>query len=135
MLHPERSRDRDWTCRSRGSLSGGNIIDRVVTSMIGFHDAEIHVADRSTDYVPMTDHRGIVAYIQIDPPDGLWLSRVNFTHHDLSQHLGKPRLQYPTASAKNKCDDFRTRVDNTIKAECLHLIPLMIMSPSSDAIK
>ena len=106
MLHPERSRDRDWTCRSRGSSNGGNIIDRVATSIAGFHDAEIHVADRSTDYVPMTDHRGIVAYIQVEPPDGLRPSQVRFTHHDLSQHLGKPRLQYPSFSGKSKYDDF-----------------------------
>jgi hypothetical protein len=65
-----------------------------------------------------------VAYIQVDPPDELRLSLVSFTHHDLSQHQGKQRLQYPSISAKSKYDDFRTRVDNTIKAECLHLTPV-----------
>ena len=70
-LHPERLHDQDWTCRARGSSNGGNIINRVMMSITGFHDAAIQVADRSTDYVPMTDHRGIVAYIQVEPLDGL----------------------------------------------------------------
>ena len=72
----------------------------------------------------MTDHRGIVAYIQVEPMDGLRPSQVRFTHHDLSQHLGKPRLQYPSCSAKNKYEDFQTRVDSAIKAECLHTTPV-----------
>jgi hypothetical protein len=53
-------------------------------STVGFHDAEICVADRSSDYVPVTDHRGIAAHIQVDPLDGLQPSQVKFTHHDLS---------------------------------------------------
>ena len=96
----------------------------MATSTAGFHDAEIRVANRSSDYVPMTDHRGVIAYIQVDPPDGLRPSQIKFTHHDLSEHLGKPRLQYPSSSAKGKYDEFHMKVDNAIKAECLHLTPV-----------
>lgn len=124
MLHPDRSHNQDWTCRARGSLNRGNIIDQVAISTVGSHDAKICVADRSSDNVPMTDHRGIAAYILVDPPDGLWPSQVKFTHHDLSQHLGKPRLQYPSSSAKSKYNEFHIKVDNAIKAECLHQNPV-----------
>jgi hypothetical protein len=92
MLQMDRSRDWDWTCRARGSSSGGNIIDRVMTSTTGLHDAEISVANRSTDYIHMTDHRGIIAYIHIDLPDKMWPSHVKFDYHNLSQQLGIPRL-------------------------------------------
>ena len=125
MLQLDRSRDRDWTCRARGSSNGGNIIDRVVTSIKGLHDAEIGVAHRSTDYVPMTDHRGIFAYIQIEPPDGMRPSHVKSTHHDLSQYLGKPRLQYPSSSNKEKYSEFRIKVDEAIKAESIHSTPVI----------
>lgn len=125
MLQLDRSHDRDWTCRARGSSNGGNIIDRVVTSIKGLHDAEIGVAHRSTDYVPMTDHRGIFAYIQIEPPDGMRPSHVKFTHHDLSQYLGKPRLQYPSSSNKEKYSEFRIKVDEAIKAESIHSTPVI----------
>ena len=40
MLQPDRSRDWEWTCQARGSSSSGNIINRVVTSIIGLHDAD-----------------------------------------------------------------------------------------------
>jgi hypothetical protein len=41
MLNPDRTRGHDWTCRARGSNTGGNIIDRVVLSNKSFSDAEI----------------------------------------------------------------------------------------------
>jgi hypothetical protein len=124
MLHLDRSRDRDWTCPARGSSNNGNIIDRVVTSALGLNDAEICIADRSTDYVPMTDHRGIIAHSHIDPLDGVQVFQVKFCYHDLSQHLGKPRLQYPSSSAKGKYKEFQSKVDTAIKAEFLHLTPM-----------
>src|ERR1700728_601255 len=34
-------------------------------------------------------------------------------------------LQYPSFSGKSKYDDFRTKVDDTIKAELLHLTPVI----------
>ena len=95
-----------------------------MTLTIGLNDAEIRVADRSTNYVPMTDHRGIIAYIHIDPQDGMRPSQVKFRYHDLSQHLGKPRLEYLSSSAKGKYKEFRSKVDTAIKDEFLHLNPV-----------
>ena len=56
-LNPDRTRDHNWTCRARGSMAGGNIIDQIVLFNKGFDDAEIQVADKSSDYIPMTDHQ------------------------------------------------------------------------------
>jgi hypothetical protein len=72
----------------------------------------------------MTDHRGIIAYIHIKLPDGMQPSHVKFTYHDLSQHLGKPRLQYLSSSAKEKYNEFRIKVVEAIKAESIHLTPV-----------
>jgi hypothetical protein len=96
----------------------------VATSTTGLHDAEIHVANRSTDYVTMTDHRGIVTYIHIDPPDEMRPSPVKFTYNDVSKHMGKPQLQYASLSGKGKYDEFRTKVNMAIKAESLNLTPV-----------
>src|ERR1700683_1776034 len=65
-MQPDRNRDRDWTCRVHGVTTGGNIIDRVVASHMGFSDGEIHTAVK--DLIPGTDHRAVFAFINIDPP-------------------------------------------------------------------
>jgi len=52
-------------------------------------------------------------------------SHVKFTYHDISKHLGKPRLLYPSSSAKGKYNDFRTKVDAVIKAESLNMTPVV----------
>jgi hypothetical protein len=66
----------DCMIRTGLALLGNHPAD--VISLIGlphgsraFMMWEIGVTDRLTDYVPMTDHRGIITYIQIEPPDGL----------------------------------------------------------------
>jgi len=56
-LNPDQTCDHDWMCHARGSMAGGNIIDQIVLFNKGFDDAEIQVADKSSDYIPMTDHQ------------------------------------------------------------------------------
>ena len=91
----------------------------------GLHNAEIGVVDRSTYYIPMTDHREIFAYIQIELLDGIQPSHVKFTYHDLLQYLGKPRLQYLSSFNNKKYSKFRIKVDEAIKAESIHLTPVI----------
>jgi hypothetical protein len=75
MLNPDRTHDHDWTCHARGATGGSNIIDQFVLSNMGFSDAEIQVANRSSDYVPMTDHRAVIGYMNIQPlPDSLLMT-------------------------------------------------------------
>ena len=57
----ERSCFNDWTCRSSRNAIEENIIDRVVTLSAVRVDSEIVVADQSSDWIPYTDHRAIVA--------------------------------------------------------------------------
>jgi hypothetical protein len=124
-LNPDRTRDRDWTCRARGSTGGGNIIDRIVASRIGFSDAEIRVADRSSDYIPMTDHRAVMGFLNIHPPPStnIMASQVKFARETLTGH-GKPRLRYPQSSEKHKFENYRVMVDERIKAKSIHTTPL-----------
>jgi hypothetical protein len=92
-LNPDRTRDHDWTCWGRGSTGGGNIIDRIVLSNKGFTDAEIRVADRSSDYMPMTDRRAVVGFMNIQPPQSsiLMTSCIKFSR-DVDASYGKPQL-------------------------------------------
>jgi hypothetical protein len=124
-LNPDRTRDHDWTCRARGSTGGGNIIDRIVASHIGFSDAEIRVADRSSDYVPMTDHRAVIGFLNIHPPTNpnLMASQVKFARETLAGH-GKPRLRYPHSSEKHRFENYCVMVDEKIKAKSVHATPV-----------
>ena len=95
---PDRNRERDWTCRARGATSGGNIIDRVVASHAGFSDGEIHTATK--DFIPGTDHRAVIAFINIDPPLSLTDQRLIFMAREAT-HL-KPCVKCPTKTEKHK---------------------------------
>jgi hypothetical protein len=86
---------------------GGNIIDRVVTSQTGFSDGEIHTAIR--DFIPGTDHRAIIAFINIKPPTCLADQHLMFMTRDATRL--KLRVKYPTKSEKHKFDQFRNAVD------------------------
>ncbi|TFK35966.1 hypothetical protein BDQ12DRAFT_262093 [Crucibulum laeve] len=112
---PERTREMDWTCRARRSENAGNIIDRVVISPTGFIDAEIAVADRSHDYVPMTDHRAIIATLF---PISLSDHRNEMVIRNDMPFLNKnsqPRIKYPARRDKGKFDEYRERVDLRIQ--------------------
>jgi len=124
-LNPDQTCDHDWTCRARGSTGGGNIINRIVTSRIGFSDAEICVADRSSDYVPMTDHRTVMGFLNIHPPPStnIMASQVMFARETLTGQ-GKPRLRYPQSSEKHKFENYRIMVHERIKAKSIHTTPL-----------
>jgi hypothetical protein len=65
---------------------GGNIIDWMVTSQAGFSDEEIHTAVR--DFIPGTDHRAIIAFINIMPPAQLADQRMIFMTHDVTHPRG-----------------------------------------------
>jgi hypothetical protein len=125
MLNPDRTCDHDWTCCVRGSTGGDNIIDQIVLSHKGFSDAEIHVADRSSDYIPMTDHRVVVGFMNIHPPENsnFMASRVKFSMEELVGY-GKLCLGYPQSSEKHKFKEFRTMVDEKIKAKSIHNVPV-----------
>ena len=107
-LNPDRTHDHDWTCHAQGSTGGGNIINRIVSSHTGFNDAEIHVADRSSDYIPMTDHRAVIGFLNIHPPPDIstMASKIKFTRETLTGH-GKPCLRYPLSSERHKFEDYR----------------------------
>ena len=124
-LNPDRTRDHDWTCRARGSTGSGNIIDRIVLSNKGFGDAEIRVADKSSDYVPMTDHRAVVGFMNILPLNDPIFSTAHIKFsRDTQAGCGKPRLRYPQGTEKKKFEDYRLMVDEKIKDKSLHKLPV-----------
>jgi hypothetical protein len=124
-LNPDRTRDHDWTCHARGSMAGGNIIDRVVLSNKGFDDTEIQVADKSSDYIPMTDHRAVIGSMNIySPEDSVpTAARLKFSR-DILAGYGKPCLRYPQRSEKHRFENFCTMVNEKIKDESIHNIPV-----------
>jgi hypothetical protein len=125
--NPDRTRLTDWTCRTKqdGHPTEGNIIDRIVTSRHTFVDAEISVADKYSDWVPNTDHRGITARIThsiIETPHGNPDSLVaNFTRKPSSS----PRVKLPLKTEKHKYDTFRETVDNLIEAESIDKVEII----------
>jgi hypothetical protein len=86
---------------------------------------EIHVANRSSDYIPMTDHHVVVGFMNIHSPENLnfMASQVKFSREELVGY-GKPRLQYLQSSEKHKFDEFHTMVDKKIKAKSIHNVPV-----------
>ena len=106
-------------------MAGGNIIDRVVLSNKGFDDAEIRIADKSSDYIPMTDHRAVIGFMNIHSPEDSipTAARLKFSR-DILARYGKPRLRYPQRSEKHRFENFCTMVDKKIKDESIHNIPV-----------
>ncbi|KAK0484561.1 hypothetical protein IW261DRAFT_1560212 [Armillaria novae-zelandiae] len=70
---PDRSCQNSWTCQAKNSERGGNIIDQVVTSTRGILDAHIQAADSPMDYILVTDHRPICAYIILTSKLGMFI--------------------------------------------------------------
>jgi len=70
----------------------------------------------------MTDHRAVIGFMNIHPPENpnFTGSQVKFSRETLAGHR-KPRLRYPQSSEKQKFEDFRTMVDEKIKAKSLHV--------------
>jgi hypothetical protein len=104
-LNTDRHREHNWTCRTRGSTDSGNIINHVAVSKTSFNDGEIKVADRNSDYIPLTDHRAIIAHINIDPPLQPNPSQMNFTDRTKMTY-NKPRIKYPSKLEKHKFEQF-----------------------------
>ena len=125
--YPDRSRIDDWTCKGHRNAAEGNIIDRAVTSRLSYVDSEITVADRSTDWVPYSDHRAIVAtvthaipYLNAEAtgnPESMLLS--------YGRAANRPRVKVPLKSKKHKYQDFRDQVDLKIKAKSIHERPVI----------
>jgi hypothetical protein len=101
--------------------SGENIIDWVVASNAGFSDGEIHTA--SKDFIPGTDHRAVLAFININPPMRMADKRLVFTTREAT-HL-KPRVKYPTKTEKHKFEQFRTAVDKMMTDQNLTAQPVV----------
>lgn len=117
MNYPERSRISDWTCKTRLSTDGGNIIDRIVTSSESFLDTEIFVADGRHDYVPMTDHRPIVGRLILKPPDR---NAARCLTARPAPVLNKPRIKFPDFKDKHLFQTFRDEMDAKVRHDGLH---------------
>jgi hypothetical protein len=117
----DRTRLTDWTCRSRqdGRPAEGNIIDRVVTSQLTFVDAEISVADKYSDWVPNTDHRGIIARITHSIPETIQESLSSLTTNFKRKPSSPPRVKFPLKNENYKYDMFRENVDRLIEAKSI----------------
>ena len=97
-LKPERSRLHDWTCKAHSNrVLMRNIINWVVIPENCAVDADIAVADKSYDFIQMTDHQAVITTLFLRSPDALNTSPnipVNLTmgtHH--------PHVKYPTFPA------------------------------------
>ena len=125
MLNPDQTCNHGWTCHARGSTGGSNIIDWIVLSHKGFSDAEIHVANRSSDYIPMTNHCVVVGFMNIHPPknSNFMASWVEFSREELAGY-GKPHLWYPQSSEKHKFNGFCSIIDEKIKAKSIRNVPV-----------
>lgn len=93
--YPLRNRLVDWTCKAKDTHDGGAIIDQLVTSATGIMEAQLQVATKPNDYIPVTDHRPIVVYIIPCPPNGSLLGSLP------NAVLPTPRIRYPTAHEKH----------------------------------
>ena len=120
--NPDRTRLTDWTCRSKheGHPAEGNIIDRVVTSQPTFIDAEIYVADKYDDWIPNTDHRGVVARITHSIPGNPQYNPEFLTTNFTRTASSSPRIKLPLKIDKHKYEIFRVTVDDLIDAKSIH---------------
>jgi hypothetical protein len=73
----------------------------------------------------MTDHRAVIGYMNILPPNNsLFLTdHVKFSR-DIQAGCGKPRLRYPQGTEKKKFEDYRRMVDEKIEDKSLHNQPV-----------
>jgi hypothetical protein len=58
------------------------------------------------------------------PPDPTGMTCHVKSRRDTTAGYGKPQLQYPQRSEKQKFEDFRTMVDKKIKAKSIHNMPV-----------
>ena len=110
--NPERSRYSDWTCKPRLSTDGGSIIDRVVVSSDCYLDSEIFAADAHLDFVPMTDHRPVIARIILKPPGR---NAAKCIHEPFTPVLNRPRIKFPDSADKHLFQAFRDQTDTKIR--------------------
>ena len=118
---PDRTHLNNWTCRSKreGHTGEGNIIDQVATSTLTLIDTEISVADHFDQWIPNTDHQGIMARITHsinEPPQEERISSPGFIRKASSQ----PRVKVPLKNEKQKYETFRDMVDKSAEAKSLY---------------
>ena len=104
--YPLRNRSMDWTCRSKDSEEGGSIIDRLVTSSNGIIEAHLQVASDRNDYIPVTDHRPLIARVIPDVPNGSRPTTLKLIS------LPNPRTRYPKLERKQKLQQFEQQTDS-----------------------
>jgi hypothetical protein len=91
----------------------------VVTSQPTFVDAEISVADKYSDWVPNTDHRGIIARITHSIPETSQESLNSLTTNFTRKPSSPPRIKLPLKTEKHKYEMFRENVDRLIEAKSI----------------
>ena len=111
--YPLRNRLMDWTCRSKESVDGGSIIDRLVTSPNGIIEAHLQVASERNDYIPVTDHRPLIARVIPDVPNGSLPTTLKLIS------LPTPRIRYPKLDRKQKLQQFEEQTDGLAEAKGL----------------
>ncbi len=111
--YPMRNRTLHWTCRSKESTDGGNIIDRLVTSENGIIEAHVQVANHRGDYILVTDHRPIIAQVIPDVPNGLLITTLS------AISLPKPRIRYLQTDRKTKFQQFKKQTEEQAEAQGL----------------
>ena len=120
--YPERSRMVDWTSHGLNNPEGGSIIDCVVSSSMTLLDSEIEIACKHDDFIPYTDHHGIIARIRHSPPEDRLGSHTVASSPDYFRP--QPRIKYPNSTEKHKFQEFRDKVDAKISNEQLHTMPV-----------
>ena len=94
--YPLRNQLTNWTCRAKDATDGGSIIDPLVTSENGIIEASVQVATNQVDYIPVMDHRLIIARVIPDILGGSLLATLK------AVLLPKPRIHYPTKKEQDK---------------------------------
>jgi len=96
-----------------------------VTSNATRVDSEIAVADRSSDWIPFTDHRAIVARVTHAMPGPVQPNSGNPVNPSMGWTVNRPRVKIPLKTDKHKYQIFRDQVDEAVKAKCIHERPVI----------
>lgn len=115
----ERTREDHWTSKTCSEV--GNIIDRVATSHSTLSSADITAAKLHSDFVPSTDHCGVIGLISFTPPPSTRNMRMNASARGTNECLvfPEPRLRYPPQSEKQRFQSFQQMMDEAIESEGL----------------
>ena len=121
--YPLRNRLMDWTCCSKDSTDGGSIIDCLVTSSNGIIEAHLQVALDRNDYIPVTDHRPLIAQVIPDVLNGSLPTTLKLIL------LPTPQTRYPKLDRRQKLQQFEQQTDS--RAEEQGLFQMQIKDEAS----